>query len=358
MSESIRVFRPFLPPTAAIAAYMEKAAERAQYSNGGPLVTDLEARLAAHFGVDPDQVAVCSSGTTALEGAVATSAVDTQAVWEVPAWTFTATPGAVLRVGNPAHFVDVDDAQRALFGSAAPQGIDVLPFGAGPYWSRRHLPRTLIVDAAASFDACENFAFPGRSPAGVIVSMHATKSLPAGEGGVFFSNDRHWVDEFRRYMNFGMWNSRISQIRGTNGKMSEFTAAVAHASLDEWSTKRGLWIELGDRALRIATDLAVVSPADAAPGVATPYWNIQVDDEASRVGLEKYLSDNGVETRRWWGDGCHVMPAYLDVPRGDLVMTESVARTTLGLPFHLGLSFANLERIGHLIDSYAHRDRA
>ena len=358
MPETIRVFRPFLPSTSAIAAYMEQAAERGQYSNGGPLVADLEARLAEHFGVGPDHVAVCASGTTALEGAVAVSAGDSRSAWQVPSWTFTATPGAILRVGDRAHFADIDDAQRVVFDGAAARGIDVLPFGTGPDWSGRPLPRTLIVDAAASFDACEQFAFPEKSVVGVVVSLHATKSLPAGEGGVFFSNDKQWVDEFRRYINFGMWGSRVSQIRGTNGKMSELTAAVAHASLDEWPAKRARWIELGDRALRIAADREVASAANAPPGVATPYWNIQLPDKASRVSLEKRLSDNGVETRRWWGDGCHTMPAYLDVPRGDLMVTDSVARTTLGLPFHLGLSVTDLESIGRMIGDHAQGERA
>lgn len=353
MSEvAIRVFRPIFPTSSSIAAYIDEASSTGQFSNGGPLVTRLEERLAHHFGVPSSHVAMCSSGTTALEGALATHE-DASSSWDLPAWTFTATPGAVLRTGRKATFVDVDASQRAVFGTSTPRAIDVLPFGAGPDWSRAGAPlQTVLVDAAASFDACRDFTFPQGSKVGVIVSLHATKSLPAGEGGVFFSNDKVWVDDFRRWANFGMWGSRISQVAGTNGKMSEVTAAVGLASLDTWPENRQHWIDLGEESFRISTELHVLPQGGAPRGFATPYWNIQLEDEATRSGLEAFLADNGVETRRWWGDGCHEMPAYRDIPHNELPQTEVHARTLLGLPFHLGLTQPDFERIRSLIGRY------
>lgn len=352
MPESvIRVFRPFFPETAAIATYMERAAHNGQFANGGPLVTSLEERLADHFGVAPEHVAMCTSGTTALEGALATTG-DQGAEWELPAWTFTATPGAALRSGKTPRFVDVDNEQRANFGAGSARGVDVLPFGASPSWNRPAVPATVLVDAAASFDASKNFPFPPHTTVGVIVSLHATKSLPAGEGGVFFSNDKRWVDEFRRWANFGMWGSRVSQVAGTNGKMSELTAAVAHAALDAWPGSRDKWLKLGEISHGISANLGLLPSGGDALGLATPYWNIQLRNEQSRMGLESYLSDQGVETRRWWGDGCHTMPAYQGIAHDALSKTDEFARTFLGLPFHLGLSSADFDRIERSLRTY------
>lgn len=344
-AQTIRVFQPSFPPTGAIAAYLDEAASTGQYSNGGPLVTRLEARFAEHFGVPAAQVAVSSSGTSALEAAIAV--VEPDAQWDTPAWTFTATPGSVLRAGRTAHFVDVDEDQRAMLGPSSAPGIDVLPFGSAPRPERWAGRDTVLVDAAASFDACRSFPLGSAGRVGVMVSLHATKSLPAGEGGVFFSNDPQWVADFRRWGNFGMWGSRISQVPGTNTKLSEITASVAHASIDEWPDKRARWIELGDHAGALSAALGIGGRLDTA-GVATPYWIVEFPDTATRVAVEEHLAAHGVETRRWWGDGCHRMPAYQHISSYPLPNTDDIAGRVLGLPFHLGLTTADLDRVGAL----------
>lgn len=353
MPESqIRVFKPSFPTTDRIAAYIDEAARAGQFSNNGPLVTRFEDRLANHFGVAAAQTAMCSSGTAALEGALATME-SAGASWHLPAWTFTATPGAVLRAGKAARFVDVDAAQRASFDPACEFAIDVLPFGAGADWSRAGAPRqTVLVDAAASFDGCANFDFPPGMKVGVIVSLHATKSLPAGEGGVFFSNDAKWVDDFRRWANFGMWGSRVSQIPGTNAKMSEITAAVGLASLDAWPENRQRWVENAEHALRVSTEINLPTGLEATRGLAAPYWNVRLRHETARNEVAGLLANNGIETRRWWGDGAHAMPAYRDIASEPLPNTEEHARTNLGLPFHLGLDAQDFARIGSLIGRY------
>jgi dTDP-4-amino-4,6-dideoxygalactose transaminase len=262
-----------------------------------------------------------------------------------------------MRSGSQGQFVDVDMNQRAVFSEEARCVIDVLPFGEAPDWTRHQSERrTIVVDAAASFDACQSFDFPERHKVGVMVSLHATKSLPAGEGGVFFSSDPGWVSEFRRWSNFGMWGSRSSVIPGTNAKMSEFTAAVALASLDSWPSLRNDWIEL--RAL------AETAAADFPPGyvptndgkLVSPYWNVMLPPAVSGIDLSGFLNSRGIHTRRWWEDGCAAMDAYRGIPANPLPTTSLFARGLIGLPFHLGLSRKDFAHIGSAIRDFA-RDR-
>lgn len=149
-----------------------------------------------------------------------------------------------------------------------------------------------------------------------------------------------------------MWGSRVSQVPGTNGKMSEVTAAVGLASLDAWPENRQRWLYLAEEASRISKELGFPPEEGAPRGLATPYWNIKLKEEKTRTGLAAFLTENGVETRRWWGDGCHTMPAYQEIPHGALPQTEQHARTILGLPFHLSLRSPDLTRIGSLIGRY------
>jgi dTDP-4-amino-4,6-dideoxygalactose transaminase len=63
-----------------------------------------------------------------------------------------------------------------------------------------------------------------------VVSMHATKSLGIGEGGVIFTHESR-VDAMRSAVNFGLRPDRRFDF-GINGKMSEFSAAIGLAQLD------------------------------------------------------------------------------------------------------------------------------
>jgi dTDP-4-amino-4,6-dideoxygalactose transaminase len=48
--------------------------------------------------------------------------------------------------------------------------------------------------------------------------------------------------------------------------------------------------------------------------------------------ISRALRQLGIETRAWWGQGCHVQTAFLDCPRGDLSVTEELGLRVLGLP--------------------------
>jgi dTDP-4-amino-4,6-dideoxygalactose transaminase len=57
------------------------------------------------------------------------------------------------------------------------------------------------------------------------------------------------------------------------------------------------------------------------------------------------LDDDAIQWRRWWGPGTHRHPAFDDVPRLDLAVTESVAPRVIGLPFFEGLTPSDVERV-------------
>ena len=68
--------------------------------------------------------------------------------------------------------------------------------------------------------------------------------------------------------------------------------------------------------------------------------------DADVQALAPALKAHGVETRFWWGAGCHRGRAFLGCPQhGDLAVTDALARTTLGLPFAVDLALADANRI-------------
>ncbi len=99
----------------------------------------------------------------------------------------------------------------------------------------------MVIDAAAGFDTVVATGTP------TLVSLHATKVLGAGEGGFVLCDNRDLVVDIRRRMNFGFRGSREAVVPAINAKLSEYHAAVGHASLDEWHSARAEWLRVARR---------------------------------------------------------------------------------------------------------------
>ena len=273
----------------------------------------------------------------------------------MPAWTFVATAHAVLQAGLTPWMLDVDldsamlDPEAVRSQLAAAPGpvravIPVAPHGRMvdlPAWAafRDATGLPVIVDAAAAFDATTEAQLP------MVVSLHATKAMGIGEGGFLATRDEGLAARVRALSVFGFKGSREARFPSTNSKLSEYAAAVGLAGLDAWPATRR---RFGLVAQRLRMALALTPQVGFQPG-----WGSQWVSSVCVVGLpdgaadwvEDALADEGVDTRRWWGDGCHRNPAFAGLPRADLPNTERLARQTLGLPFMIDMTEDELFRI-------------
>jgi dTDP-4-amino-4,6-dideoxygalactose transaminase len=113
----IPVNRPLLPSYDRLAPYLREIDANRYYSNYGPLHSQLRARLAAHFGAGPDQLALANSGTSALIGlilAMVGRATAARPYCLMPSYTFVATAVAAESCGYQPHFMDVVTSTWAL----------------------------------------------------------------------------------------------------------------------------------------------------------------------------------------------------------------------------------------------------
>lgn len=348
MKPKIQVLIPLMPRASEIVKYLERIDQTRVYSNFGPLNSDLIERLANYFGVDADCIATCANATLALTGAIQTSEVSAASIWELPSWTFTATAAAGIAAGVNLHFSDVDSDGRIIPSSNCEALIDVLPFGDAISLNR--LPKEcklVLVDAAASFDALRKIELPRDREVGLVLSLHATKLLGAGEGGIFISNNPNWVQEFKAWTNFGISNisERVSEFPGTNAKLSEYGAAVALSSLDCWEQSRLRYLELHEKAKSITENRSLSLIGGMKNGFVTPYWNIQTGDSFRKDRIKHALIADNIEFRDWWGSGLDLVPAYKSITSAELKSTRLLSATTLGLPFHAMLADEDFMRI-------------
>jgi dTDP-4-amino-4,6-dideoxygalactose transaminase len=271
----------------------------------------------------------------------------------LPSWTFTASAGAALLSGLDAEFADIDTDWRVQTSETDSFVLDVLPFGEG---LRANSEKSLksrwrVIDGAASFDALRGAASRLDKTSVLVVSMHATKLLGAGEGGVCITGSPEIAREIKSWSSFGFKGSRDSQRLGSNSKISEYTAAVGLASLDMWNETRSLLQMHLNKALEISKSCGLGVTGAMKNNQISPYWIVNFDSADDRDRVQAKLNDNGIETRTWWGSGCHKMEAYKSVPCRKLPNTEWAAATSLGLPFHAYLSDEDYELIHRVLSS-------
>jgi len=335
---AIPIMVPTVPKFEHYKKYLDQIDENRIYSNFGPLNDLLIFRLSEYLGVNPDNICTVSNATLALQGLIATSSCfEDFDSWSLPSWTFTATAAALGQVQRLGTFVDIDDNWRAVFPDIEPAIIDVAPFGDSIDIERLGKRKAAIIDCAPSFDALRNVKLVASYPVAIVISLHATKLIPAGEGGVVVSNSPNWIQEIKKWSNFGFSKERNSDFLGTNAKLSEFSAAIALASLDSWESNRKTFLDLRQKTLEISHIFNLkCSPAEE-KGFATPYWVLRTNSKTQSDRIMEKLSQHSIQTRKWWGEGCHKMPAYANFLRSKLSKTELAAETSLGLPFHLHL---------------------
>lgn len=353
--DPIQVCVPRLPNADALAPHLREIDEARRYTNSGPQLARLEAAIAAHFDLSEKGVAGVANGTLALLLALRAADAPAGTLCIVPAWTFAASAHAVVAAGLTPYFVDVDPgswaltpelARRAMTTAPGEVGavLPVSPFGApidyeGWLAFRRETGKAVVIDAAAAFDT----ARPNEVP--VALSLHATKVLGVGEGGLVLSRDAALIARVKQLSNFGFNATREAKVAAINAKLSEYAAAVGLAALDSWPM---LKVGYGWLARCYAAALGSMPGVSPMPrfgeGWATSTCVVQFDLPIADA-IAARLADAAIETRHWWAQGCHRQAAFAACPRSTLDVTDHLATCTLGLPFHLGLGPAHLNHV-------------
>lgn len=352
--QEVPILVPKVPKYTEYAHYLDEIDANNTYSNFGPLNSRLRTNLASYMGLKGWQLQTVANATLGIEGAIATSNMSLTQKWATPSWTFTATAAACFRSGIDFQFVDIEDSWRADLGGHFSGLVDVLPFGDDLNFNRPYFDRLdcLIVDAAASFDSLKNIKIPDHIPIAILISLHATKCLPAGEGGVFITNSEEWANRFKSWSNFGMNESRISNLLGTNAKMSEINSAIALASLDKWEDTKAEIQLRNSKAIAITNKYDLSTTSALEKNYATPYWIVKFKDSNQKNKMRLAFKQKSISTRDWWASGCHNMPAYRNVPYKSLSKTNHAYEISLGLPFHHKLTEDYWTDVDSVFSSY------
>lgn len=308
----IKLLQPKLPTTDALIPLLRRIEEARWASNWGQLVIQLEDALSEKY--NGAHVVTTSSCTSALEIMLRHQKNIGFTHVGFPALTFPATALAAHNVGLE---VLMDDVDPDTWG-----GSYVSTFGLPTHGG--------FIDAAAAWG--EQTVPVGTT---ACFSLHATKMVGAGEGGYIVTHDAVAAKIYRAMTNFGLHNG-VSLGHGTNAKMSEYSAAVALASIAGYD--REAWCRLHDW---YAYYLPACVVQQKRPRGAYPIIAVKLPVPAQPV-LEAMRQD-GIECRRWYCPPTAAHPLFHDVGwREKLPVTAALSETLLGLPFHLYLTEADV----------------
>jgi dTDP-4-amino-4,6-dideoxygalactose transaminase len=200
----------------------------------------------------------------------------------------------------------------------------------------------LIVDAAAGFGA-QDAGWP--RPDAEVFSMHATKPLAVGEGGLVAFRDETAADAARILINHGLDADHEAVAVGLNGKLDEWRAATALAGLDRLddalAARRAaaatMQRNLEGAGLRFQA-LSERSPSQFVPALAA--------SGEQRAEILATAASRGVEMRTYYAPPLHASPAYGGCDRdGALPVTGDVSERILSLPMADDFSDAEQEQV-------------
>ncbi|MBE0342838.1 DegT/DnrJ/EryC1/StrS family aminotransferase, partial [Paenibacillus sp. 28ISP30-2] len=217
----------------------------------------------------------------------------------------------------------------------------------------------VVIDAAASFGTItpEEATHFGKGFGGAVVfSFHATKSFGIGEGGLVYSLDQDLIKRIRQAGNFGFSSSsRESVSQGLNSKISEYTAAIALATLDHFKTVRENRRTIYEYYLQelLQADLLERgwSVQKTQGSVVHQFIPILSPDSHTNQEVVKLLASNSIEARTYFSPACHQQKQFQSYTRSALHVTEHITKHIVSLPLWEELDEIIVRRIVNVLGS-------
>lgn len=318
-------------------------------TNNGPCVREFEQWISSTLGVK-HCIATCN-GTLALEMAIRALGMTGEVI--LPSFTFIATAHALKWQEITPIFCDVDPSTHnidpnkveALITPRTTGMIGVHLWGrpcnveALEQVSKKHKLKVLF-DAAHAFGASYKARMIGQFGDAEVLSFHATKFLNTFEGGAVVTNHDGTAEKVRLIKNFGLSASDDGLCLGTNGKMSEISAAMGLTgleSMEEFISTNYQNYRQYKRELKGSPGVDVMA-YDETEKNNYQYAILELDESVTDIGrdpLLEVLRAEHVFARRYFYPGCHAMEPYRSLfPEAgrSLPHTERLAKRLLSLP--------------------------
>lgn len=352
----INVTKTWLPNKKKYIKYIDKIYSSGWITNNGPLVQELEERLAEYLGVK--NIILVSNGTSGLE--IAYRVLNLRKFAITTPFSFVATTSSLVANNITPIFADIDkktfliDPKRIeelitpntqaivpvhVFGNAC--DIDAIENIANKYNLK------VVYDAAHAFGV----KYKGKSILSYgdisVLSFHATKLFHTIEGGALIINDDSLVKKVRHLINFGIDNPESIPSLGINAKMNEFEAAMGLCMLDDIKIileKRKEVYEFYEKSLKNVLQLQEKNPNAT---LNYSYFPVVFESEKKLKEVQIALNKQNIFPRRYFYPSLDTLN-YIE-PKQYMPISRDISKRILCLPIYPSLNFEDCETIIDII---------
>lgn len=363
--DSLHVGRPNIGNREKFYKLVDDMLDRRWLTNNGPYVQEFEKKLAKIVGTNYC-VAVCNA-TIGLELAIRALGLTGEVI--VPSFTFIATAHVLEWHGIKPVFCDIDPYTHNIDPKRIEELITPQTTGiVGVHvWGRpcniealeeislKH-DLKLLFDSAHAFGCTYKGEPIGNFGDAEVFSFHATKYFNTFEGGMIATNNGDLAKKLRLMKNFGFSGKDSVISIGTNGKMSEISAAMGINGLDSLDD----FIGINQRNYHVYKQEFSKLPGielityDENEKQNFQYIIVEIDEEKTGISRDRFvdiLSAENILVRKYFHPGCHEMEPYRSkytISNLSLPHTESLTKCVMSLPTGTAISANEIQKIGQL----------
>ncbi len=352
----INVTKTFFPPLEEYQKQLQRIWSNEWLTNRGELVLELEEKLKNYLSVD--HILVTNNGTIPIQialkllgngGEIITTpfsyvATSSAIVWEHCTPAFVDIHPEYLTIDETKIESAITDKTTAILATHVfgnPCHVEAIEAIAKKYQLK------VIYDAAHAFGVTHNgtsiFEYGDVSTC----SFHATKLFHTGEGGALFAKDPKLQHQLFYSHNFGHDGPLAFHGLGINGKISELQAAMGLAVLPHMETilaERKRVVDFYNQNLDVTKVQTLKIRENTQWNYS--YYPIILKDEATLLGVQKALNDEGIFPRRYFYPSLNTIN-YID--KRSMPISENIASRILCLPLFKELTEIELAKILEVI---------
>ncbi|MEI6916183.1 MAG: DegT/DnrJ/EryC1/StrS family aminotransferase [Armatimonadota bacterium] len=361
----VDVVGPVVPALETISDRLAEAMRTGRLTNNGTYVREFEAACREYLGVK--HAIALSNGTLSLVLMLKGRGLTGRVI--IPSFTYIATAHALEWAGVEPVFADIDPETYCItpttVEAAMVEGVSAVvavPVFGNPCdvtglqeFADRH-GLCLFYDSAHAFGSSIDGVQVGNFGEAESFSLHATKALPAGEGGLLTTNDDDFAEWLMAARVFGDYGDHDTRFAGINAKMPEFSALVALEGLKNYPRMLDERQTMAHVYRSVLADLPGLKFQSMPGNRVSTYQNFSIQIDSEEFGMDRNLlhdalAAENIMSRKYFWPAAHKHKAYshIGVAVNALATTDRVSEEILCLPTHPAKAAEFTQRIAEAV---------
>ncbi len=183
-------------------------------------------------------------------------------------------------------------------------------------------------------------------------SFYPGKNLGAlGDAGAVTTNDDKLADIIRALGNYGSKEKYVNNYQGLNSRLDEIQAAALSVKLKHLDSDNQRRRDVANYYLKNIKNPTIILPD--IPASNSHVWHLFVIRHRQRNELQKYLTDNGIQTLIHYPIPPYKQTAYKELHELSFPLTELIHNEILSLPISQVLTEEEMAQIVNSLNNFS-----